>query len=152
MRHQQVFSRLLQTWADVLDGKPDVGWAARNRDDLANESEQLSTPDNGKPGEIVTARMLRLLADSLENEFMTAEDRKAWVTALRGDAKSLEWQTAEYVQRLDKEECRMLVTFLAAAAAIISVICGFLLGFRWDDASRLIFYRSLVQAMTHLRH
>lgn len=32
-------SRLLQTWADVLDGKPDVGWAARNRDDLANESE-----------------------------------------------------------------------------------------------------------------
>jgi hypothetical protein len=41
-------SRLLQTWADVLDSKPDVGWAARNRGDLANELERLSTPD--KPG------------------------------------------------------------------------------------------------------
>jgi hypothetical protein len=29
--------RLLETWADVLDGKPDVGWAARNREDLKNE-------------------------------------------------------------------------------------------------------------------
>lgn len=31
--------RLLETWADVLEGKPDVGWAARNRDDLLNEAE-----------------------------------------------------------------------------------------------------------------
>ena len=30
--------RLLESWADVLDGKPDVGWAARNRDDLVNEA------------------------------------------------------------------------------------------------------------------
>ncbi len=32
-------ARLLETWADVLDGKPDVGWAARNREDLKNERE-----------------------------------------------------------------------------------------------------------------
>lgn len=29
--------RLLETRADVIDGKPDVGWAARNREDLRNE-------------------------------------------------------------------------------------------------------------------
>ncbi len=46
----------------------------------------------------------------------------------------------------------MLVTFLiAAAATIISVICGFRLGFRWDDPVRLDFYRSVGQAMVYLR-
>lgn len=43
----------------------------------------------------MTARLLRILAESLERDFMTTEDRKAWVTALRGDAKSLEWRQAE---------------------------------------------------------
>jgi hypothetical protein len=33
-------SRLLQTWADVLDGRPDIGWAARNRNDLAVDAER----------------------------------------------------------------------------------------------------------------
>lgn len=32
-------TRLLETWADVLEGKPDVGWAPRNREDLRNEME-----------------------------------------------------------------------------------------------------------------
>ncbi len=29
--------RLLETWAEVLEGKPSVGWVAMNRDDLENE-------------------------------------------------------------------------------------------------------------------
>ena len=33
-------TRLLETWADVLDGKPDVGWGARNREDLKCEKER----------------------------------------------------------------------------------------------------------------
>jgi hypothetical protein len=35
-------TRLLETWADVLDNKPDVGWAARNRADLTNEQERVT--------------------------------------------------------------------------------------------------------------
>lgn len=50
----------------------------------------------------MTARQLRLLADCLEREFVTAEDRKAWITSLRGDAKSLEWR----MQELEEEEQR----------------------------------------------
>lgn len=30
-------TRLLHTWADVLDQKPDVGWAVRNREDIDRE-------------------------------------------------------------------------------------------------------------------
>lgn len=38
----------------------------------------------------MTPRKLRLLADSLERNFMTEEDRKGWVSDLRGHAKSVE--------------------------------------------------------------
>jgi hypothetical protein len=38
----------------------------------------------------VTSRKLRLLADSLENNFITAEDRKGWASDLRGLAKNIE--------------------------------------------------------------
>jgi hypothetical protein len=31
--------RLLCTWADVLEGKTDIGWASRNREDLENSKE-----------------------------------------------------------------------------------------------------------------
>lgn len=37
----------------------------------------------------MTSNQLRTLADSLERDFITQEDRKAWVTALRGHAKSV---------------------------------------------------------------
>lgn len=50
----------------------------------------------------MTARAMRILADSLENQFMTEEDRKGWVTTLRGNAKSLEWRAMEAAER-DKE-------------------------------------------------
>jgi hypothetical protein len=51
----------------------------------------------------MSAVKLRLLADCLEREFMTVEDRKAWMSALRGCAKSIErrredsreWRTRE---------------------------------------------------------
>ncbi len=50
-------------------------------------------------------RSLRALADSLEREFMTAEDRRAWVTALRGMAKSWEWAAQDAAaNRLGREE------------------------------------------------
>lgn len=39
----------------------------------------------------MTAKSIRLLADSLERNFMTEEDRKGWVTALRGHANAVEW-------------------------------------------------------------
>ena len=54
-------TRLLETWADVLDGKPDVGWAARNRGDLTNEQERVALlpgnqikhcPELNKPGDL----------------------------------------------------------------------------------------------------
>jgi len=35
-------TRLLETWADVLDAKPDAGWADRNRGDLKNEQERVA--------------------------------------------------------------------------------------------------------------
>lgn len=38
---------------------------------------------------------LRLLADSLERNFITAEDRKGWTSDLRGFAKSIERRMAE---------------------------------------------------------
>lgn len=39
----------------------------------------------------MSPRKLRLLAECLEREFITTEDRKGWVTDLRGFAKSMEW-------------------------------------------------------------
>jgi hypothetical protein len=43
-------TRLLETWADVLDGKPDVGWGARNREDLKCEKERsVWTKSKPKP-------------------------------------------------------------------------------------------------------
>lgn len=38
----------------------------------------------------MSPRKLRLLAECLENNFITAEDRKGWINDLRGLAKSLE--------------------------------------------------------------
>lgn len=38
----------------------------------------------------MTAKTLRLLADCLECEFMTTEDRHRWVSDLRGFAKGIE--------------------------------------------------------------
>lgn len=38
----------------------------------------------------MTPNKLRALADSLESNFMTQEDRKAWVTELRSHAKNIE--------------------------------------------------------------
>lgn len=51
----------------------------------------------------MTARQLRLLADSLETRFMTDADRKAWITALRGDAKILDWRRHELSVELRKD-------------------------------------------------
>jgi hypothetical protein len=38
---------------------------------------------------------MRLLADSLEREFMTAEDRRGWISDLRGHAKGMERAAAD---------------------------------------------------------
>jgi hypothetical protein len=38
----------------------------------------------------MTSRKLRVLADSLERNFMTEEDRKGWINDLRGLAKGIE--------------------------------------------------------------
>ncbi len=43
----------------------------------------------------MSARKLRLLAECLERNFITEEDRKGWVTDLRGAAKHLEWRAEE---------------------------------------------------------
>ncbi len=40
----------------------------------------------------MTARNLRLLADCLDRNFITAEDRKEWASDLRGLAKNIERQ------------------------------------------------------------
>ena len=43
----------------------------------------------------MSPRKLRLLAECLEREFITAEDRKGWINDLRGLAKRLEWLATE---------------------------------------------------------
>lgn len=44
---------------------------------------------------MMSPRKLRLLAECLERNFITEEDRKSWVTDLRGMAKVMEWRQAE---------------------------------------------------------
>lgn len=39
----------------------------------------------------MTATAMRNLADSLERNFMTEEDRKGWIQDLRGHARGVEW-------------------------------------------------------------
>lgn len=49
----------------------------------------------------MTARKLRLLAECLENNFMTAEDRRGWITDLRGFAKDMERSRADMLEQLE---------------------------------------------------
>lgn len=43
----------------------------------------------------MSAKKLRLLAECLERDFITEEDRKGWISDLRGMAKQMEWRQAE---------------------------------------------------------
>lgn len=43
----------------------------------------------------MSARKLRLLAECLERNFITEEDRKGWVNDLRGAATSMEREMAD---------------------------------------------------------
>lgn len=43
----------------------------------------------------MSPKKLRLLAECLENNFITAEDRKGWISDLRGFANSLERATKD---------------------------------------------------------
>jgi hypothetical protein len=50
----------------------------------------------------VSPRKLRLLAECLERNFITEEDRKGWVTDLRGFAKSMERDAAAVLREGEK--------------------------------------------------
>jgi hypothetical protein len=43
----------------------------------------------------MSARKLRLLAECIERNFITEEDRRGWVSDLRGLAKNIERQQCE---------------------------------------------------------
>ncbi len=55
----------------------------------------------------MSPRRLRLLAECLDNNFITAEDRKGWASGLRGFAKTLEREAkdARGYETVDGEPC-----------------------------------------------
>ena len=52
----------------------------------------------------MSPKKLRLLAECLERDFITTEDRKGWITDLRGLAKTLERRMAESTTLVDSIE------------------------------------------------
>ena len=50
----------------------------------------------------MTPRKLRLLAECLDLNFITVEDRHGWATDLRGMAKSMERERADYRESIDR--------------------------------------------------
>lgn len=71
----------------------------------------------------MTARKLRLLADSLENRFMTEEDRQGWINDLRGAAKSLERARVELAEepQMTKRDPRK-PTYDELAKAVVELV------------------------------